>query len=507
MKRLLLSLSLVAVASVASATLIQSWNKSITLGGSPTIFEEDVLDSSGNVYAVGTVLAADNDVFLTKINSAGSTQWTNRLSMAGDQNAHEILNDGAGNIWYSYTYTATHESVGLKKIRASDGATLGTYTITSPSFTAVSFGDLIMDDTGQIYWITERWYAGALRYLEITKVNSATLAASTSYLVTIPIGQDVIQCLPKPGGGVFFTLGSNDLPLGGFLDGRFFDADVYTYTAPAAIKSAPIGKASRIAINPVNSYIYGMGGVNENGNLGRSRMPINGTVEAVDVDTTTNPLSYIRDALITKNQTFLGVGATDTGSPNQQDSLFVGIDYNSGLFLNFQTVIPGTFSNDIAETIRSDSFAEITATENSGARILELDEYTGLLVDSKPISYFIGGHAVNAVGQIAVCGNSGGITYFRPRDLKDIYMASSTMHGGDTATLNIRMYEVYGGGRTITLSDNSSHLSLPASKIIPGAASTGTVTVTTTAVTVPEVVTITAAFGNQQRRFKVTLNP
>lgn len=108
---------------------------------------------------------------------------------------------------------------------------------------------------------------------------------------------------------------------------------------------------------------------------------------------------------------------------------------------------------------------------------------------------------------IAVGNNTGSVILLKPRDLKDIYMGSPSITGGNSGTLNIRMYEAYGSPRTVTLTDDGAHLSLPASKTVAGAASTASVVVTTTPVVASEVVTITAAYGLQQRMFKVTVNP
>lgn len=517
MKRLCLALAFAVCASFSSATLLQSWNKSVTVSGEVPIFQDVKVDSTGNVYAYGTVeIGGNNDVVVIKYSPAGATLWTNRIALAGDQSARNLLIDGSGNLYIDFSTrpTISQSDVQLRKLRSTDGGTIGTLNYADPEVIEVNFGRLTVDQTGQVYWSYLETQIGSpfSDVYQIVRVNSSNMALSTKTPLVVPAGFGLMQTKPRPGGGLVMLIAKS---LDGTqpLDGRRHSSSLYEFVPTTGLRQITLGSASTFVLNAEGSF-FGLGA--HDGGLGFSTVlstwgTLGGQIDSGYRQTMDADNPYFRDAVYTKNKRIIGVGAIDGGSGRAEDCLMTQQIVEMGHIFQISSVVIGTNLNEVFDSIQLDGFFGLSAVENNGnsdnGRIHELDEISCVSVDSRPLNYFVRAHAVNASGLIATAGNEGGVTLMRPRDMKDIYMGSTTIRGGLSATLNVRMYESHTVNRTVNLTDNSANVSMPATRVINAGTTIGNVVVTTTAVASPQVVTITAAYGSQRRIFTLTVTP
>lgn len=491
----LLAVTSIALAALSPAALIQVWDKSFSSVG----FRGATIDSSGNVYGVGSTTNGYVNTVIVKVSPAGSTLWTKTIPVTAQQLGKHILLDAFGN---AYVSVETYEGkIYLKKIRTSDGASLGSLTFDDVNLSEYDTGGLIADKTGQIFFVFERWDLVAhTGQIGIAKVDAANFNLTTTNFFPIPPGSGFLDVEPRAA-GIAILLGTKAIAWDPFNEYDTASSSVFIYDGNAVTSAVPLGLASRIALWADDS-VYGFG--SDTTDFYVTHALANTPTIDEWMGTVNTGAGFVRDVVLTKNKSMIAAGGA-SGS-----STIWKVNPESGLAFEFRKSIPGTANPERLDWIKKDGYFGLYALEtNRGAspsRVLEIDELTGEVVDSRTYNYLPYGFATNASG-LTVFAGSNNLVLLKPRDLKDIYMASTTMTGGNSASLTIRMYETYGNARTVNLTDNSPNLSLPASKTVAGATSTASVIVTTTPVAVPELATITATYGTQTRIFRVTINP
>lgn len=518
MKRACFVLALLVSASFSAATLLQVWNKTVALSGEEVLFRDVKVDTGGNVYGYGTVGVGDEaDVVVVKINPTGTTLWTNRITMPGNQTARNLVIDGAGNAYIDLTtQPGVTPDVQLRKLRGTDGGSLGTLTYNDPGLYELTFGHLVVDETGQIYWsyLNLHTLGGGSKndiYL-LVKVNASNLAVSTKTPIVMPYRHSLLQSRTRPGGGVVI-MAAKPVEDVSTSDSRWHNSTLYIFDPVAGLRQISVGNASTFALDDDRFFALGgyEFGLPDPSDVISTWGRLSGQLESAEKLELAPYNPFFTDSIVTKNKNIVGVGAIDRRTTRNEECLLTVQDSQTGHMVNVSSEIIGTVANEQFDSIRSDSYFCLSAVETNGSfvnsKIHEIDEIQGFSVDSRTYPYFIRGHAMNAAGHIAIAGNSGGITLLKPRDFKDIYMGSTTIVGGTSATLNVRMYETHTAARNVTLSDNSPNVSMPATRVINVGTTIGNVVVTTTPVSSPQVVTITAAFGSHRRIFKVTVTP
>lgn len=138
-----------------------------------------------------------------------------------------------------------------------------------------------------------------------------------------------------------------------------------------------------------------------------------------------------------------------------------------------------------------------------GAVFITASDFNG---DGKPdVALEVGG----AAADLYVLTNSTGTPPPPPAPvtLSSITLNPTSLIGGNTATGTVRLSAAAQTSSVITLSDNSSFVTTPASVTVPAGATSATFNVNTTQVSTAATATITATFGGITRTATLTVNP
>jgi hypothetical protein len=100
-----------------------------------------------------------------------------------------------------------------------------------------------------------------------------------------------------------------------------------------------------------------------------------------------------------------------------------------------------------------------------------------------------------------------GLLTIQPASGFNLTMAPSTVMGGSKTIGTVNLGSTSAVSRTVTLTDNSSYLTTPASVVVPAGASSATFTVGTAYVTSTATRTVTATFGGTSKSASVTITP
>jgi hypothetical protein len=81
-------------------TPAHSWTRSLRIGGNSSSFNGVAVDSSSNVYAVGSCNDGSNDLgHIAKYDSSGTIQWQRKLTISGGYSPiRDCVVDSSGNI-------------------------------------------------------------------------------------------------------------------------------------------------------------------------------------------------------------------------------------------------------------------------------------------------------------------------------------------------------------------------------------------------------------------------
>jgi hypothetical protein len=475
----------------------------VTYSGVNPSFIGCAVDANAGVIAIGNViLSGQSDVILTKISATGATVWTNRISLAGDQFPTKVLVDPGGDVYALYEDTsAGSPDTYIKKLRGTDGGTIWTFTLKTP-VQEVPYA-IHLDSAGQLYLVWLRsdgndWTVG------ITIVNQISLASSLTQQIYIPAGMEILSSLARPAGGVYFALGTrNTTP--GIAQGLSCTSTL-NYVSASNLLGAPVaeGFASVFAVDKLEDKVYsggiGLPTANSFTACWHTMTPFGGQQSASHRLNVTHPI--YRGATFANG--FLDIaGGFDTGSGVQPGWFFV---YAYGLNMNC-TFLVSPAANESANYIGSDNFGGLYATSDGSplSAVFEMDLSSYTQVDTKTIPYRINAAYTSPFGAIGTAGAGGGVSLFKPRDLKDIYMGSNKMLSGSTANANIRVYEPYTAVRRITLFGSSC--TMPAFKDIAIGATSVSAVVTAATVSVDTPALLFSSYGGITRTFNFTIQP
>ncbi len=501
--------ALLGVPFAVHATLVQAWSKTINYGGQPVSFIDCGVDASASVFGIGSVIVSgQSDVLVTKVSQTGSTLWTNRVNLAGDQFASRIVVDPSGDVFISYQDMAAFNSDAfVKRLRGTDGATLWTHSIKTPLHD-IPFG-LHLDGLGQLFLV---WYQ-TNNYKEeaaVTIINQAALNTSVTRKLTFPAGQNLLRSFARPAGGVFVALANRDSTPGGLLEGTSYTSGLYHLSAGNVLAPpVPMGYASVFAIDKLTDKIYSGGIALPTAasftTCWHTRTPFGGQQEFSHTLNLTNP--RYRDATFTKNGYLQIAGSFDYGAPDFQEPSWFWIE-QQGLNMNITRLVSPA-ANDSLAFIGADNFGGLFGTSDGSPQsaIFEMDAILRTQVDTKLIPYRVTTQFVSPFGPIGTAGAGGGLSLFKPRDLKDIYMGSTQYTGGASATAIVRMYQPHTAVRTVALTKSGQNLGMPTSKDIIIGATSASFTVTTLPVGAPQECFIKATLAGSTRTFSFTVVP
>ena len=102
------------IAKYNSSGVIQ-WQR--YLGGSNRDEGQGIaVDSSGNVYVVGTIISSGGDFIIAKYNTSGSSSMARSLGGSGDHRGFDIAVDSSGNVYVTGYHNGSSGIVGSPNI-------------------------------------------------------------------------------------------------------------------------------------------------------------------------------------------------------------------------------------------------------------------------------------------------------------------------------------------------------------------------------------------------------
>lgn len=507
--RLCTCLAALSFAVSARAYFLQEWTK--TLPTNTTVAEVTV-DSAGNTLLVGTDSTGDNALYVTKISPAGTNLWTQTISIAGSTNTEgrSVVVDSAGSVFIEYI---AGNNLNVRKLRGTDGVTLGTFVVPDIIDAWAGRSDLVIDGANNVYLAARYFVQGTqLGGILVANINSASPANSTIRRHTTPYQTEIVKCRPRPQGGVVVLAGINvDTKI---TDGTFLST-LYSFAAAGSPTVTPVGYATDFASIPgttdtliAGSFAQSIGYIHlqelsATGEIFNSRNGIVGSRTAAF-----NDLFISKFGIVVTGGRVLETGDTDS------DSVVSAFDLNNDLQLVNNYPIATVGNDQEIYAVKGDAYGTIACAEfftSTMFKLIEIDptssspistrSYTSSVIASRPTM------AMNAAGFTSI-GMGNRVVGLKPRDLKDIYMGNTSYVGGTTATAIIRMYAPITSQRTVTLSDGGSpYVTIATSKVILAGQTQVSATVLTSSVPSTQNITLTAKYGNQTRTFALTLTP
>lgn len=503
--RLLLCLAAVFASVTSHAYLNLAWGKTLPAN---TRVHDIAVDSAGNTVIMGLDGSGDSSIYVSKVTPAGVTSWT-KLIGAGAYGARSVALDNGGSIYVEYQHG---NGITIHKMRSSDGASLGSLVL--PDLVDIGFGrsGLVVDGANNVFFVA-RYYINftQLGGLVVANLNASNIANSTYRRYSIANQMQILQCRPRPQGGVNVLAG---LPVETPIHDGTWISSLYSFGPAGAPTMIPIGYGTTFATVPGTNNVLVAG--SQPSTFGYILMQeITPAAEFVGArnDNVGEDTASFNDMFITKSGIAMIGGRLNEPGDVDYDSIVCSVDVNDELRKVNNHVFTAAGDQEI-HRIDGDIYGTVIGAEfvnSSTFKFIEIDPtyagsiatrtYTSAVIASRPCL------AVNDAGFIAG-GMGNRVTALKPRDLKDIYMGSTTYKGGTTATAIVRMYDVHTVNRTVTLSDGgSSYVTIATSKIIATGATQVSATVLTNAVPSTQNITLTAKYGNQTRTFAFTLTP
>lgn len=500
---------LTAWACSAHAYMLQEWNKILPTS---TVVNDVFVDPAGNTFVLGTNSTGWARLYVTKVSPTGVNLWSVLIDEGQrDLEGSDILVDAGGSIYIDYLIDGS--SMKVRKLRGSDGVTLGTLEPQDYIERVTRGGNLVIDATNTVYWVTIcRDDVSNQLALQIANVNSASLPSSTFHFQPYPLETRLLAVRPRPGGGVMVLTGIAALSP---IDSGSYISTLYSFPSSGPPTLFPAGYATTFATIPGTTDVLFVGAhPTGRGDLSRHEMTADGLITFARLMIVDGRTVVIRDLHVSKFGTAFAVGAALKEVGTQTDSLVSTFQLRGGdaTEREFKVSTPDVLQS--FTSVRGDSYGTVTCVEvinSSTLKIAEVDPtHTSILhTRSYSITPFSSeaAHSVNAAGFTAI-GMGSRIVGLKPRDLKDIYMGNTTYRGGTNATAIVRMYEPITSQRTVTLSDGGSpYVTIATSRVVLAGQTQFSATVLTNPVPTTQNITLTAKYGNQTRTFSFTLTP
>lgn len=499
---------LIAWACSAQAYMLQEWNKILPAN---TVVNDLFVDPAGNTIVLGTETSGWHRLYVTKVSPAGVNLWSVFIDEGQrDLEGSDILVDAGGSIYIDYLIDGS--STKVRRLRGTDGATLGTLEPQDSTESVTRGGNLVIDAANTVYWVTiSRDNVSNRLGLQIANLNAASLPSSTFRFQTYPMETTLLAVRPRPGGGVMVLTGVSALSP---IEFGSYISTLYSFPPSGSPKLFPTGFATTFATIPGTTDVLFVGAHPTNrGDLSRHEMTADGLITFAQFMIVDGRTVIIRDLHISKFGTAFAVGAALKEVGTQTDSLVSTFQLRGGDATEREFKVSTPDVRQSFASVCGDSYGTVTCVENinnSTLKIAEVDPTHTSILHTR--SYAITGfsessHSMNAVGFTAI-GMGSRIVGLKPRDLKDIYMGNTTYKGGTNATAIIRMYEPITSQRIVTLSDGGSpYVTIATSKVILAGQTQISATVLTNPVPSAQNITLTAKYGNQTRTFAFTLTP
>ena len=189
------------------------------LGGSTAYRDDDTgrmitVDSSGNIYVVGTTNSTDgyNSMMIAKYNSSGSIQWQRTLGTSSTQERGTgITIDSSGNVFVCGETTKGIDYIGAIVAKYDSSGTLQWQRTLDDSSTQVAY-DVAIDSSDNVYIGGYTVISGYQYYMVAKYNNSGTLqwqrsfgggnTTSTGRSITIDSSDNIYVGGVSTGGGV-----------------------------------------------------------------------------------------------------------------------------------------------------------------------------------------------------------------------------------------------------------------------------------------------------------------
>lgn len=135
------------------------------------------IDSSSNVYVTSIINrpSTGNDILLYKIDPAGNIIWTTIYNMPGyyQENPHSIITDAAGAVYISCDLDSGNTSITAVLKYSPTGNLLWKRSFTGSSLNINNqAGELILDETGNIYFTMSLWNAVSARDMCLARIDT-----------------------------------------------------------------------------------------------------------------------------------------------------------------------------------------------------------------------------------------------------------------------------------------------------------------------------------------------
>ena len=521
-----------------------------------------VLDSTGQLYVAGDVRVGDSDIFVQKHNpETGDVLWTQRFEQdfPDDAETSDIAIDQSGRLVVGGTWRRTDGNISpiVFRINRSNGTVVfpdltvpdaGTFTIVaginnlfSRGIAAGPLNEIIVAGTGQISGgnnvFLAAYYAsnGTVTFgnlqgpgIEANDVvsdglNSRVFGGSlggaggtTKFTVMRNPGKPNSASLSLAGAGnvpqdsvhAVAMDGNGDILAVGFRRNASNNDDI----AVMKVTQAPIAAPEEFHILKGGALHTGTPGVKANDSVSAVSNAI-GTVAAPGTFSrgVGGNVDYAPVATFVGAQTFSYKLVRGSQESNvAQDTIFVHPPIN-GLILA-STLPGGEFASCTINFNGNEPSSPMPGTiTSSGGLITSLADWKPAVgANSASITLLVSGVAANTTQTVTV--SRFGQSFSKTVTIQQGGLASFTINplaqkGGQTFVASAAFGAPAPPGKTLTVNDNSPNTSFPGSINIVGGASSVSFNITTTAVTAPTNVDVTAVLGSSIKKQTITLLP
>lgn len=480
--------------------------------GQPVQWKDSVIDSSNNMYCIGSVTKAGGniDVVLAKFNNAGNPVWSTANGIGPLDVPVTVKLDPDDNPIFLYELheNSTESLVLVRKISKSSSSTLWSHIIDTAGVDTAA--GMSVDQYGRIFVAGTSPYNGHDQgYVECVSASGST---SWHDVLESESGSSARSLAVLPS-GISFLL--TDIPGGeGRLTGRNTNGTLRF--------SFPVPEGGFLAVEPQGNVCHGYVSGNS---LCLERFNSSGGGGF-------NTLAFNSNG--TSGYTVDGIAVDGTGQVFVAGSLLEGTNRNSillrmlanGSFNVIRAGAPvGLAGNDQPRGLAADPWGNVYITlsqNNTATPSVGVYCYDGLSLNPRfEFTRSIGSFAtepsaicVSKFGSVGVVGtaisglDSGFMIEAKQKSFRSVAVTAKTYTGGKVAKFTVSAYGSHTAPRTITLSTNSpAFCPVPASVVIPAGSVSATFNVNLTATAVLRGIRVTGTHDGVARSAVFNLVP
>lgn len=509
-RRLELALILFATAAGLHASVSADWERHYHVDPKDESFANTLLDSSGNVYAIGVSKGADKDALVVKYGVGGGLHWAIKFTGSGDQ-IGRFLTFSADKAHLYVAFDRPH-GVTIARLNPSSGSVdwMRPLDLSTDTYESSLAGLIAQPAASQDYIYTPFRVWSAFNALATYTIRGGGSVHGGIYQDMGALTRRALGLAPRPQGGAYLLVGEDPA------------------LAPPAAEIWSLNAAGQITANIAVPYATCIASTEANGGQLYAVGGRDGDkVSLTRIDTATDTVAKSTDNLLSgpTDVDVLSVVADPMGAVYVAGSEHVE-PFNGEWFLarytypnlnrTWRTSRPMFTSDDSFPNVAADAYGSVAVNSFSDGTLRTVgtqiyDGVTGTKLGEHTLSsassdLSIRGLDMNSQGRVAACGvfpGSGhvnGLLWLMSQDgLRSVSTPLNTYVGGTYVTGTVTMYGATAGNRSVALSSNSAYATVPISVAVLSGSVSHPFTIATKRTSVDRTIVITAGFGGIAR--------